>query len=756
MWPRRLLVLASTLVVPALAWAADSSALTATDTSWVGRLPYVTNITTIPAHPRPYEETQLLIEGRFPNDCGELLGGGEGVSVWIQPLANCDSLGPIPIWSRAFDLGQLASGRHSVLITLRINRDDATDDPLVYTDHFEFFVARDSTSIGPLPYVDQITIGPAHRGGVFDPICEGDGILVSARGHFPNACHRLIRIDLLPSPLGSPLPEPPVVRFVVDRGECLDMLCPQVITPWESNVLLPPLPMRDYRLIAELAISDCADSFRVVGPVHSTTVPFSVQSCPPERGCLVGDWAPGDDRRCNGHLSPQGRAEVSFAIRSDVALAGLQGTFSVDNGKLRIAGIEAIGPAQGMHVVWRPTDIGARFTLFADHGAPIPASSTDSLNPGGNAVPILRLTLERIARELPPVTFVFAGELLGSDDDGNAVPECWIETMVPPLVAVAARICTEAGCDFNVDGATDIRDIVLMARCVLGTATDSTGNTYRQMCADSAAVADCNADGRKDIADVICCAIQTLRDSNCPECPADTSTAIPAPNVRVALQAPVFDETGAELTVDLQGLGGVGGLVMRFDYPADRYTAEIVPGAFGRGWLQLSDVLDGTATIGLVNAYDPLAPYTLDEFQAPTRIKLTLKPGQRHGGVVKLSDIELSDPTGAKLLPPTQSVTASLGGPVLLALSEARPNPAARVTQFGLTLDRPSTVSVSIYDLSGRLVSTLHRGPLGAGSHDFTWNGVSDQGTAAPGGVYFYRASTDGAIASRKLVLLGR
>ena len=396
MLSRWLIFLASTLLVPTFAWAAELTATTANDTSWFGRLPYVTNISTLPARPNPYEQTRLLIEGRFPNDCGELLGGGEGVSVWIQPLSNCDSLGPIPTWGRAFDVGQLAIGTHRLLITLRVNRDDAPGDPYVYTHDFEFEV-HDTTRTGPLPYVDEILIQPLRSGGVYDPICAGDSILVTARGHFPSPCYRLVRIDLLPSPLGSPLPQPPIVRYIVDRAECIFQLCPAVITPWEAHVVLPPMRPRDYQLIAELMSQPCADSFPLREPVHSTAVPFHVQSCPPAFGCLFGDWAPGDDRRCNAHLSQQGRAEVSFAIRSAVELAGLQGSFTVDNGKLRIVGLQAIGPAQGMHVVWRPTDHGARFTLFADHGAPIPAFPIDSL---GSGVPILRLTLERVAREL--------------------------------------------------------------------------------------------------------------------------------------------------------------------------------------------------------------------------------------------------------------------------------------------------------------------------------------------------------------------
>ena len=744
----RLLVLALSLLMPALAWGATSHPGAALDSSWVGALPYVTSISTLPTHPNPHEPTRLVIEGRFPNDCGELRDPGPGVVVWIHGLSNCgDSLGTIPTWRREFDLGQLASGTFRILVTLYVDNDQAPVDPLVYTAYYEFEV-HDSIPPGPLPFVNQILIGPAPHGpGVRGPICPGDSILVTAFGTFPNACFRLLRIDVLPSPIATPLPEPPVVRFVIDVRDCVRHLCAQVLTSWEGHVVLPPLPARGYRLITEVGMVTCPDTIPADSAVYSTAIPFRVETCELPASCVIGSWVPGD-ARCDAHVAPDGHADVTFAVQSGIALAGLQGSFAVDPGAMRITRIQTIGPAGGMHIQWRATKNGAKFTMFAEHGAPISGAPGDSM---GLPVPILRLTLERLARQLPPVTYVFANELLGSDQDGNAVPECRIEA----LVAIAARICSESGCDFNADGASDVRDLVLMARCVLATATDSSGNVFRQLCADSAAVPDCNADGEKTIADVICCAIHTLRGSSCPNCPPDTTKPKPAPGVRVVLGAPVIDAVSAELTVSVLGINDLGGIVMRLDYPAERYDAEVRPAGEWRGWMTLSDVLDGTATIGLVRAEDPLKVHLPDALRDEMKLRLTLKPGQTHGGVVKLADVELSDPAGAKLDAGSQTAVAALGGRALLTLSQARPNPSAGVTRFGLTLDRASTVTVAIYDLGGRLVSTLHRGPLGAGAHEFAWDGLRGSGTAAPGGVYFYRATSGSVTASSKLVLLG-
>src|SRR5204862_6245508 len=109
--------------------------------------------------------------------------------------------------------------------------------------------------------------------------------------------------------------------------------------------------------------------------------------------------------------------------------------------------IAATGPAQGMHLVWRRSAAGARFALFAESGAPIPPS-------GGVAgpVPVLRVTLASRTPLQVPVTLVSATNLLGSDDLGQAVPEC----VLRGLPTIPARVCAGATCDFNTDGSTDV------------------------------------------------------------------------------------------------------------------------------------------------------------------------------------------------------------------------------------------------------------------------------------------------------------
>ena len=82
-----------------------------------------------------------------------------------------------------------------------------------------------------------------------------------------------------------------------------------------------------------------------------------------------------------------------------------------------------------------------------------------------------------------------------------------------------------------------------------------------------------------------------------------------------------------------------------------------------------------------------------------------------------------------------------------LALAAPHPNPASARLTSTLTLPRPGVVTVDVLDALGRVVATLHDGPLGAGDHVVSW-GVD----AAPG-LYLLRARTGGEVVARRVVV---
>ena len=60
-------------------------------------------------------------------------------------------------------------------------------------------------------------------------------------------------------------------------------------------------------------------------------------------------------------------------------------------------------------------------------------------------------------------------------------------------------------------------------------------------------------------------------------------------------------------------------------------------------------------------------------------------------------------------------------------------------TRLAFELSQPASVRLSILDSAGRLVKVVHAGPIGAGSHDFAWDGRDAQGAPSASGVYFAR-----------------
>lgn len=92
-------------------------------------------------------------------------------------------------------------------------------------------------------------------------------------------------------------------------------------------------------------------------------------------------------------------------------------------------------------------------------------------------------------------------------------------------------------------------------------------------------------------------------------------------------------------------------------------------------------------------------------------------------------------------------VTASVEG-----LSTIRPNPSSGTTHVDLTLVRPLSVDVGVFDLAGRRVATLTHGALEAGQHELAWDGRDVGGAPAPAGMYLVRARGEGFESTRRVL----
>ena len=104
------------------------------------------------------------------------------------------------------------------------------------------------------------------------------------------------------------------------------------------------------------------------------------------------------------------------------------------------------------------------------------------------------------------------------------------------------------------------------------------------------------------------------------------------------------------------------------------------------------------------------------------------------------------------------SLTAELGKatqlPASFTLDQNYPNPFNPSTNIGFSLPREGQVNLKIYNIEGKLVTTLVDGPMPAGRHTVVWDGRDNTGRAAASGIYFYRLNTGEFSDTRKMTLI--
>ena len=102
------------------------------------------------------------------------------------------------------------------------------------------------------------------------------------------------------------------------------------------------------------------------------------------------------------------------------------------------------------------------------------------------------------------------------------------------------------------------------------------------------------------------------------------------------------------------------------------------------------------------------------------------------------------------------SVAAPLAsiGRAAFELAHNRPNPFSPNPEIRFQLARTGPATLRIYDVAGRLVSSLVDGDLAAGPHVVSWAGTDRAHRAAASGIYFYRLTSGADAAIRRMQLL--
>ncbi|MGB2698468.1 MAG: FlgD immunoglobulin-like domain containing protein [Candidatus Zixiibacteriota bacterium] len=145
-----------------------------------------------------------------------------------------------------------------------------------------------------------------------------------------------------------------------------------------------------------------------------------------------------------------------------------------------------------------------------------------------------------------------------------------------------------------------------------------------------------------------------------------------------------------------------------------------------------------------------------------------IRPGnQQVSTQLSIAYCTLLDSEGHELVYQTKGATIKITCPVdveegeetdlipsAYGLGQNYPNPYNLKTQIGYQLPEAGKVTLTIYNVRGRLVRTLVNEQKPAGYHSVVWDGRTDNGMQVSSGIYFYRIQAGKFLKTKKMVLL--
>jgi len=92
--------------------------------------------------------------------------------------------------------------------------------------------------------------------------------------------------------------------------------------------------------------------------------------------------------------------------------------------------------------------------------------------------------------------------------------------------------------------------------------------------------------------------------------------------------------------------------------------------------------------------------------------------------------------------------------PITYNLYNAYPNPFNPMTILSYDLPEDAFVSITIYDMLGRVVNNLVSSQQNAGYKSIQWNATNNQGQPVSAGLYLYTIQAGEFVQTKKMVLL--
>jgi len=102
----------------------------------------------------------------------------------------------------------------------------------------------------------------------------------------------------------------------------------------------------------------------------------------------------------------------------------------------------------------------------------------------------------------------------------------------------------------------------------------------------------------------------------------------------------------------------------------------------------------------------------------------------------------------------TVAVEKNSNKPSKFILEQNYPNPFNPITTINFQIPFESHVTIVIYDIMGREISTLFDKSMIGGNHDIQWSGRDKSGQLVGGGIYFYKIKAEDFTQTKKMILM--
>lgn len=153
---------------------------------------------------------------------------------------------------------------------------------------------------------------------------------------------------------------------------------------------------------------------------------------------------------------------------------------------------------------------------------------------------------------------------------------------------------------------------------------------------------------------------------------------------------------------------------------------------------------------------DPGFVPSVDSYVEGTALTNWTDPSNDGGAVYyKITAVDHADNESAPASPGVATAVPTPVVPTKFALDQNIPNPFNPTTTIRYDVaSGGGKVTLQIFDVSGRLVTTLIDRNVSEGQRSVVWNGSNNVGNPVATGTYFYRLTAPGFQQTRKMVLL--